>query len=52
LVKTNGYDFIKVYVGLSPEVFDALAEEGQRQHIPLVGHGVTAVRLERQLAEG
>jgi hypothetical protein len=52
LVKTNGYDFIKVYVGLSLEVFDALAEEGRRQHIPLVGHGVTAVRLERQLAEG
>jgi imidazolonepropionase-like amidohydrolase len=52
LAKTNGYDFIKVYVGLSPEVFDALADEGRRQHIPLVGHGVTAVRLERQLIEG
>jgi imidazolonepropionase-like amidohydrolase len=52
LAKTNGYDFIKVYVGLSPEVFDALADEGRRQHLPLVGHGVTAVRLERQLSEG
>jgi hypothetical protein len=52
LAKTNGYDFIKVYVGLSPAVFDALADEGRRQHIPLVGHGVTAVRLERQLDEG
>lgn len=52
LAKTNGYDFIKVYVGLSPEVFDALADEGRRQHVPLVGHGVTAVRLERQLTEG
>jgi imidazolonepropionase-like amidohydrolase len=52
LAKTNGYDFIKVYVGLSPDVFDALADEGRHQHIPLVGHGVTSVRLERQLAEG
>ncbi|HEY6895581.1 MAG TPA: amidohydrolase family protein [Rhodanobacteraceae bacterium] len=52
LAKTNGYDFIKVYVGLAPDVFDALADEGRRQGLPLVGHGVTAVRLERQLDEG
>jgi imidazolonepropionase-like amidohydrolase len=52
LAKTNGYDFMKVYVGLAPDVFDALADEGRKQGLPLVGHGVTAVRLERQLAEG
>jgi imidazolonepropionase-like amidohydrolase len=52
IAKTNGYDFIKVYVGLAPDVFDALADEGRIQGMPLVGHGVTAVRLERQLAEG
>ncbi|WP_267226524.1 amidohydrolase family protein [Dyella silvae] len=52
LAKTNGYDFIKVYVGLSPEVFAALADEGHRLGMPLVGHGVTAVRLENQLAAG
>jgi len=52
LAKTNGYDFIKVYVGLSPDVFSALADEGRRMAMPLVGHGVTAVRLERQLAQG
>ncbi len=52
LAKTNGYDFIKVYVGLAPDVFAALADEGHRQGLPLVGHGVTAVRLDRQLAEG
>src|ERR1041385_7925823 len=28
LAKTNGYDFIKVYVGLSPDTLSALAEEG------------------------
>ncbi|WP_217431997.1 amidohydrolase family protein [Duganella vulcania] len=41
LAAANGYDYIKVYTGLAPEVFSAL-----------VGHGVTAVRLERQLAQG
>jgi hypothetical protein len=51
LAKTNRYDFIKVYVGLSPDAFSALAEEGSRMGMPLVGHGVYAVRLERQLAE-
>jgi imidazolonepropionase-like amidohydrolase len=52
LAKTNGYDFIKVYVGLSPETFSALAEEGRRLGLPLVGHGAYAVRLEQQLAQG
>ena len=52
LAKTNGYDFIKVYVGLAPDVFAALADEGRGQGMPLVGHGVTAVRLDRQLAQG
>ena len=52
LAKTNGYDFIKVYVGLAPDVFDALADEGRKQGLPLVGHGVRAVRLARQLDEG
>jgi imidazolonepropionase-like amidohydrolase len=52
LAKTNNYDFIKVYVDLSPEAFRALAEEGGRLGMPLIGHGVSAVRLERQLAAG
>jgi imidazolonepropionase-like amidohydrolase len=52
LAKTNGYDFIKVYVGLSPDAFSALAEEGSRLAMPLVGHGVYAVRLEHQLPQG
>jgi Amidohydrolase family len=52
LAKANGYDFIKVYVDLSPECFEALAEEGRRQGIPLVGHGVYRVGLERQMAAG
>jgi hypothetical protein len=52
LAKTNGYDFIKVYVGLAPDVFSALADAGRRLGMPLVGHGVTSVRLESQLAQG
>jgi imidazolonepropionase-like amidohydrolase len=52
LAKANGYDFIKVYVGLSPEVFSAFADEGPRLGLPVIGHGVTAVRLERQIEQG
>lgn len=52
LARTNHYDFIKVYVGLASDVFSALADEGHRVGVPLVGHGVTAVRLESQLAQG
>lgn len=52
LAKTNNYDFIKVYVNLAAPVYEALADEARRQHMPLVGHGVYAVRLERQLALG
>jgi imidazolonepropionase-like amidohydrolase len=52
LARTNNYDFMKVYVGLAPDVFSALADEGRRLSMPLVGHGVTAVRLESQLAQG
>lgn len=52
LAKTNGYDFIKVYNDLSPECFQALVEEGRVQGLPVVGHGVTRVGLERQLDAG
>ncbi|MYN19349.1 hypothetical protein GTP81_21625 [Rugamonas sp. FT107W] len=52
VVDGYGYDYIKVYTGLAPEVFGALADAGRAQHMPLVGHGVTSVRLERQLAQG
>lgn len=52
IAKTNGYDFIKVYNNLSPECFQALIDEGKLQHVPVVGHGVTAVGLKRQLDAG
>lgn len=52
LAKTNGYDFIKVYNNLSPECFEALVEAGRAASLPVIGHGVTRVGLERQLAAG
>ena len=52
LAKTNGYEFIKVYNDLTPECFDALIDESRQQHMPVIGHGVTSVGLERQLDAG
>jgi hypothetical protein len=52
IARTNGYDFIKVYNDLSPECFLAIIEEGKRQHMRVIGHGVTRVGLEKQLAMG
>lgn len=52
LAKTNGYEFIKVYNNLSSACFAALVDEGKRLGLPVVGHGVTRVGLERQLDAG
>jgi hypothetical protein len=52
LAKTNGYDFIKVYNNLSPDVFEAFVDEGKKQGLPVIGHGVTRVGIEGQLAAG
>jgi hypothetical protein len=52
VAKANGYDFIKVYNNLAPDVFKAFVDEGRKQGLPVVGHGVTRVGIEKQLAEG
>lgn len=52
LAKAQGYDFIKVYVGLRPKVYSALAQAAKVAGTPLVGHGVYDVRIDRQLAQG
>ncbi|HEY7006871.1 MAG TPA: amidohydrolase [Sphingomicrobium sp.] len=52
LAKAQGYDFIKVYVGLKPAVYAALAQAAKTAGLPLVGHGVYDVRIDRQLAQG
>jgi hypothetical protein len=52
IAKTNGYDFIKVYNDLSPACFRAIIEEGREKHMAVIGHGVTRVGLQKQLAMG
>jgi hypothetical protein len=52
LAQGNGYEFIKVYNDLSPACFDAIVDEARRLHMPVVGHGVTSVGLEKQMAAG
>ncbi|QPF75919.1 amidohydrolase [Roseateles sp. DAIF2] len=52
LAQLNGYRFIKAYNGLAPEVFAALAQACRRRGLPLLGHGVSRVRLARQLEAG
>jgi len=52
IARTNGYDFIKVYNNLSPECFAAFIEAGRAEGLPVIGHGVTRVGIERQLAAG
>jgi imidazolonepropionase-like amidohydrolase len=42
-IKKAGVDFIKVYSGLSPEVYFAIADEAKKQKIPFVGHIPQAV---------
>lgn len=50
--KLVGYDFIKVYSRLQPDVYAAVLDEAKKQNIAAVGHIPTAVGLERSLAEG
>jgi len=50
--KLIGYDFIKVYSRLQPDVYAAVLEEPKKQNIAAVGHIPTAVGLEKSLAQG
>ncbi|MFO0896884.1 MAG: amidohydrolase family protein [Pirellulales bacterium] len=36
--KLQGVDLIKVYSGLRPDVYRAIVEEAQAQHLPVAGH--------------
>ena len=47
-----GYDALKVYDGLSEEVYGVLADVARERSMPLVGHVPVAVGLERVLAAG
>ncbi|WP_407353773.1 hypothetical protein [Luteimonas sp. R10] len=52
MAKANGYDFLKVYNNLSPEAFAALMDAADAAGVPVVGHGVSAVGLRRQIEAG
>lgn len=52
VAQANGYDALKLYNTLSPEAFEALMAEARAAGLPVVGHGVTAVGLQRQLEAG
>jgi imidazolonepropionase-like amidohydrolase len=50
--KAQGYDFIKVYDHLSPEVYQAIMETAREEDIPVVGHVPFAIGLDGVLASG
>jgi hypothetical protein len=52
LAKANGYVFIKVYNNVTVEEFAAIVEEGRRQGLPVIGHGVRSVGLPAGLFQG
>lgn len=51
-VAAAGYDFIKLTLNITPEVFDAIADEAARSGIRLIGHVDPRVGVPRALAAG
>ena len=37
-LRTDGYDFVKIYNNVSKPVFDAIVDEGRKQGLPVIGH--------------
>jgi imidazolonepropionase-like amidohydrolase len=50
--KDAGFDLLKVHEGLSPEVYDAIAETAREVGIPFAGHVTDTVGLLHALAAG
>lgn len=50
--RDQGYDFVKVYDHLSPEVYRAILDAAQENDLPVVGHVPFSVGLEKVLAGG
>lgn len=50
--KAAGYDWIKVYTGLSSEAYEAAIAEAKAQGLPVAGHVPKAVGLARAIASG
>ena len=47
-----GYDFIKIYANLSPEVYRAIIAAAQARRLPVAGHIPRAVELEAVIDDG
>jgi len=43
--KKAGFDFVKVYDGLTKDVYQAIIDEAAREQIPVVGHVPSAIQL-------
>lgn len=52
LAQANGFDFIKVYNDLDALTFDAFIQAAHEGGLPVIGHGVAAVGLRRQIEAG
>ena len=50
--KEMGYDFIKIYEGLTNDVYDAIIEAAKKEDIPVVGHIPSSVGIEKALQAG
>jgi len=50
--KREGFDFVKVYVRLSSEVYEAVVSEARRQGMAVAGHVPYQVGLDRVLSAG
>jgi imidazolonepropionase-like amidohydrolase len=50
--KSNGADFVKIYSYLTPEIFEAVADESKLQKIPFAGHVPIAVGALRAALAG
>jgi imidazolonepropionase-like amidohydrolase len=48
----QGYDYIKVYDGLSPAVYDAILRAAHEAKLPVIGHIPNSISLEHAIASG
>lgn len=51
-VADAGYDYVKLTIFITPEVYDAVVDEARRRGIRVIGHVEPAVGLARALAAG
>ncbi|MEO8227594.1 MAG: hypothetical protein ABI637_09185, partial [Gemmatimonadota bacterium] len=50
--RSKGYDYIKIYSRVQPDIFDAVMSEAARVNITVTGHVVRSVGLARSLTSG